>query len=312
MITVAKDGSGNFSTIMDAVNSIQELPETIYIKNGIYEERVEISMPFLTLEGEDASQTIITEAYYANMLMEDGSKRGTFRSYTMLVTADNFTMKNLTVRNASGFGYKVGQAIALYVEGDRALIENCRILGHQDTLFTGPLPHAAMQAGGFAGPTENFPRRVLRQEYRNCYIEGEIDFIFGSACAYFDNCSIHSLNRNQEPNGYVTAPSTYEDMEFGYVFNNCHFTSNCPDNSVYLGRPWRIHAKTVILNSIIDGHICDSAFHDWNKAEAHEASYFALYNCTGKSFTKDTLAPFVHLLTDEEAAKYTRENILKK
>lgn len=310
MITVAKDGSGNFSTITDAINAIQELPETIYIKKGVYEERVEINMPFLTLMGEDADNTIITEGYHANMLMEDGSHRGTFRSYTMLVTADHFTMRNLTICNSSGFGYEVGQAIALYLEGDRALIESCRLLGHQDTLFTGPLPHAVRKTSGFTGPTENFPRRILHQEFRDCYIEGEVDFIFGSACAYFDNCRIHSLNRNQEINGYVTAPSTYEGMEFGYVFNHCRFTSNCPDNTVYLGRPWRIHGKTVILNSQLGNHIHDSAFHDWDSEESHRTSFFALYNCTGKSFTRETVAPFVHFLTDDEAARYTRENIL--
>lgn len=312
MITVAKDGSGNFTTITDALNAVQELPETIFVKNGVYEERLEIKMPFLTIEGESAKDTVITEGYYANMAMDDGSKRGTFRSYTMLVTADNFTMKNITIRNSAGFGYDVGQAVALYLEGDRALIENCRLLGHQDTLFTGPLPNEEALAGGFVGPTEKFPRKVLHQEYRGCYIEGEVDFIFGSACVYFDNCEIHSLNRGQEINGYVTAPSTYEGMEFGYVFNHCRFTSDCPDNTVYLGRPWRIYAKTVILNSEIGSHILDSGFHDWNKEESHETSFFALYNCTGKPLTKETLAPFVHLLTDEEAAKYTRENVLKK
>lgn len=311
MITVSKDGNGDFTTIMDAVNSISVLPETIFIKKGIYKERIEIDKPFLTIEGEDINDTVITYDYYANMIMPDGNKRGTFRSYTMLVNTDNFTMKNLTVENSSGFGEQVGQAIALYAEGDRISVENCRLLGHQDTLFTGPLPFSEMKPGGFTGPTENSPRRRVRQSYTDCYIEGEVDFIFGSACAYFENCELHSLNRNKEINGYVTAPSTYDDMKYGYVFNNCSFTSNCPENTVYLGRPWRIHAQTVILNSHIDGHICDRAFHDWNKPDSHETSFFALYNCTGKNFTKDTIAPFAHMLTEEEAAKYSKENVLK-
>jgi pectinesterase len=312
MITVATDGSGDFSTVSEAIKAVTELPETIFIKKGIYKERVEIDKPFLTLEGEDRENTVITEGFYANMIMEDGIKRGTFRSYTLIVTADNVTLKNLTIENSSGFGTDVGQAIALYVEGDRALVENCRLLGHQDTLFTGPLPHEVIQSGGFTGPTEFSKRRILRQEYRNCYIEGEVDFIFGSACAYFENCEIHSLNRNMDINGYVTAPSTYEGMEFGYVFQKCRFTSNCPENTVYLGRPWRIYAKTVILNSQIDAHITDAAFHDWNKPESHETTFFALYQCTGKNFSADTLADYVHILTDEQAAAYTRENVLKK
>lgn len=311
MITVAKDGSGNFTTITEAIESINELPETIFVKKGIYKERVEINQPFLTIEGEDPNETIITEGYYANMLMEDGSKRGTFRTYTMLVTADYFTLKNITIENSSGFGTEVGQALALYLESDRALISDCRLLGHQDTLFTGPLPEEAAKPGGFVGPTEFAERKINRQEYRNCYIEGEVDFIFGSACAYFENCEIHSLNRNMEVNGYVTAPSTYKGMEYGYVFNNCHFTSDCPDNTVYLGRPWRNYAKTVLLNSTLDSHIRDEAFHDWNKPDAHDTVFLALYNCTGKNFSKEKLADFVKILSDEEAAKYTKENILK-
>lgn len=311
MIVVAQDGSGDFLSISEAITSISLLPETIYIKKGTYKERIEISTPYLTLEGESKEDTIITEGYYANMIMEDGSKRGTFRSYTLLVTADYFTARNLTIENSSGFGTDVGQAIALYLEGDHSLVENCRILGHQDTLFTGPLPESERLPGGFIGPTLDAPRRLMRQEYRNCYIEGEVDFIFGSACAYFTDCTLHSLNRNMDINGYITAPSTYEGMEFGYVFDHCRFTSDCADNTVYLGRPWRQHAKTVILNSHLDGHIHDEAFHDWNNEEAHDTCYYALYNCTGKNLTKETIASFVHILTDDEAAKYTRENILK-
>lgn len=310
MITVAKDGSGDFTSVMDAVNSITMLPETIYIKNGVYDERVEISQPYLTIIGESVNDTIITSGYYANMIMPDGIKRGTFRSYTMLVTADSFTLKNITVENSSGFGDDVGQAIALYVEGNHAVINNCRLLGHQDTLFTGPLPMSEKIPGGFTGPTQNSPRNILTMEFTDCYIEGEIDFIFGSAAVYFENCELHSLNRNKDINGYVTAPSTYENMKYGYIFNHCSFTSNCPDNSVYLGRPWRTHAKTVILNSNIGPHICDTAFHDWNKPEAHTQAFFALYNCTGKCFTKETLAPFVHLLSDNEAEEYTKEKFL--
>lgn len=307
MITVAQDGSGAFTTIQEAVNSIQMLPETIFIKKGTYHERVEINTPFLTIVGEDAANTILEYDYYANMILEDGEKRGTFRSYTMLITADNFTCKNMTIANTAGFGKQVGQAVAVYAEGDHILFSGCRLLGHQDTLFTGPLPHNEAKAGGFRGPTEFAERRLCRQIYENCYIEGEVDFIFGSAAAYFDNCTLYSLNRNMDTNGYVTAPSTYENQKYGYVFNNCHFRSNCPDNTVYLGRPWRNFAKTVLIRCELDGHIKNEGFHDWNKPEAHDTVFYAEYDCFGKGYKPELRAAFVKQLSADEAKEYTLE-----
>lgn len=305
MITVANDGTGMFDTIQEAIDSIQMLPEKIFVKSGIYHERVEVSMPYLTIEGENAADTIIEYDNCANMMIGD-EKRGTFRSYTMLVTGDHFNLSNITVSNTAGPGSKAGQAIALYVESDMANITGCRILGHQDTLFTGPLPKEEAKAGGFKGPTEHNMRRLCRQFYTDCYIEGDVDFIFGSAAAYFDNCEIHSLNRNMEPNGYVTAPSTYEGQKYGYVFNSCHFTSNCPDNSVYLGRPWRIYAQTVLINCTLDGHIKKEGFFDWNKPESHDTVFFAEYKSRGAGSDNTQRASYVRSLSDEEALIYTR------
>jgi len=276
MITVAKDNSGDFNSIQQAVDSIPAgTPETIYIKKGIYKERVEVRKNNISFVGESTDDTIITESYYARMIMPDGSKRGTFRSYTFFVYADNFTASNLTFENAAGFGDEFGQAIAVYAEGDNITFRNCKILGHQDTLFTGPLPMKEKQPGGFTGPTIDGIRRVVHQLYEDCYIAGEIDFIFGSATAYFKNCTLFALNRNQEINAFYTAPSTYEGQAFGYVFESCTFTGNCPPKSVALSRPWRIHAKTVLLNCSYSDQIIDEGFTDWNKPESHETVYYA-------------------------------------
>lgn len=302
MITVAKDGSGDFHSIQEAVNAVDKTPETIIIKNGIYKERVEVSIPNITFEGENNEQTILECDFYANMIMEDESKRGTFRSYTLLINCNHFTCNNITIANTSGFGKDVGQALAVYAEGDRIVFNNCRLLGHQDTLFTGPLPKEAAKPGGFTGPTEFSERRVGRQLYKNCYIEGEVDFIFGSAVAYFDNCTLHSLDRGMEVNGYVTAASTYADEKYGYVFNNCNFTSNCPKETVYLGRPWRVNAKTVLINCTLGEHIKAEGFHDWNKEEAHEKAFYAEYNST--SAIPANRASFVKELTKEQAEEY--------
>ena len=311
MITVAKDNSGDFNSIQQAVDSIPAgTPETIYIKKGIYKERVEVRKNNISFVGESTDDTIITESYYARMIMPDGSKRGTFRSYTFFVYADNFTASNLTFENAAGFGDEFGQAIAVYAEGDNITFRNCKILGHQDTLFTGPLPMKEKQPGGFTGPTIDGIRRVVHQLYEDCYIAGEIDFIFGSATAYFKNCTLFALNRNQEINAFYTAPSTYEGQAFGYVFESCTFTGNCPPKSVALSRPWRIHAKTVLLNCSYSDQIIDEGFTAWNKPESHETVYYAEYNGHGEGFKPEKRAAYVHQLNESEAALYTLENVM--
>ena len=311
MITVAKDNSGDFNSIQQAVDSIPAgTPETIYIKKGIYKERVEVRKNNISFVGESTDDTIITESYYARMIMPDGSKRGTFRSYTFFVYADNFTASNLTFENAAGFGDEFGQAIAVYAEGDNITFRNCKILGHQDALFPGPLPMKEKQPGGFTGPTIDGIRRVVHQLYEDCYIAGEIDFIFGSATAYFKNCTLFALNRNQEINAFYTAPSTYEGQAFGYVFESCTFTGNCPPKSVALSRPWRIHAKTVLLNCSYSDQIIDEGFTDWNKPESHETVYYAEYNGHGEGFKPEKRAAYVHQLNESEAALYTLENVM--
>ena len=255
MITVGTNG--DFSSVNEAVQAAKS-SDTIFVSNGIYHERVEITKPNITLIGEDKNNTVIEYGLYARMIV-DGEKLGTFRSYTMLVNTDNFVCKNITVANTAGFGDDVGQAIAVYAEGDSITFEDCRILGHQDTLFTGPLPFKEIEKGGFRGPTEFAERRTVHQTYKHCYIEGEVDFIFGSASAYFEECELFSIDCSKEINGFVTAASTYEGADYGYIFNRCKFTGNCPEGTVYLGRPWRNFAQTILVNCEIGGHIHDDA-----------------------------------------------------
>lgn len=311
MITVAKDNSGDFDSIQKAVDSVSDNNnETIFIKKGIYKERIEIRKNNITLIGEDTDETIITEGFYARMIMPDGSKRGTFRSYTFLVYANNFSASNITFENSAGFGDNVGQSIAVYAEGDNITFKHCKILGHQDTLFTGPLPLKEKQPGGFTGPTIDGERKLVHQLYEDCFICGEIDFIFGSATAYFKNCTLFALNRNEPINSYYTAPSTYEGQAFGYVFDNCTFTGNCPPKSVALSRPWRIHAKVVLLNCEYSDQIIDEGFTDWNKPESHETVYYAEYNGHGDGYKPEKRAAYVHQLDEAQAAFYNIENVM--
>lgn len=291
-ITVTPDTnvSGAFHCLQDAIDSIPDsnhTPVTIAIFPGIYHEKITLDVPFVTLLGMGSSpeDTVISYDDYGYYQMPDGKKRGTFRSYTLFVHAKDVTLKNLTVENASGDSKTHGQAIALYAECDRFIADSCRLLGHQDTLFTGPLPPEEYEPDGFVGPTQYAPRVNGRQYYRNCYICGDIDFIFGSATAYFEGCTLESLRRTEGcttvgtasgTEGYVTAASTPEGQEYGYVFSDCRFVSkDCPAASVYLGRPWRDYARTVLLNCALGEHIHPAGFHDWDKEHAHGTVFFA-------------------------------------
>lgn len=315
MITVAKDGSGDFLTVQEAIHSVpqeNDAPVTIFIKAGTYTELLLVDRPYITLEGEDANTTILTFINYAKMVMEDGSNRGTFRSYSTLIDTHDFTAKNLTFENSAGPGRLVGQALALYVDGDRIYFEGCRFLGDQDTLFTGPLPPTVLQKNGFVGPKEFAPRINGRHLYRNCYICGGVDFIFGSATAYFDNCEIYS-NRHDESGsiqGYTTAASTPEGQEYGYVFADCKFTSDCPPESIYLGRPWRNFAKTVLISCELGAHIHREGWHNWNKPEAQETTFYAEYESKGPGAAPESRVPWSHQLTEEEAEHFAMDKVL--
>lgn len=309
MITIHAGVNTDFPVIqaaIDAARAYSPQPVTIRIAPGRYYEKLNLNQPNVTLEGEDARTTVLTYDDYALQILEDGLKRGTFRSYTLLADAPGITLKGLTVENSSGPGRRVGQAIALYAEGEGIRVESCRLLGSQDTLFTGPLPLKEKEPGGFRGPKEHAPRINGRQYYKDTYICGGVDFIFGSATAFFENCTIESLD---EETGYVTAGSSPEGQDFGYVFDRCRFIGQGADGTRYLGRPWREYAKVVIMNSEIGSHICPEGWHDWGKTAAHDTVYFAEYNNCGPGAAG--LRPqWVHRLTAQEAAVYTRKNVL--
>ena len=265
------------ASISDALALMSEGDE-LHIGSGTYYECLTFNIPKIRVVGDDPKTTIISFDNYANMLMEDGSRRGTFRSYTAMVDTSDITFENLTFANTSGDGRVVGQALAMYAEGHKIHFRNCRFLGHQDTLFTGPLPNESVHNGGFTGPKEFSPRINGLQWYENCYIEGDVDFIFGCATAVFTDCTVCSLSRNMEPNGYVSAPSTPEGQRYGYVFADCKFVNHgCAENSVYISRPWREWARQVLIDCEFGDHIKEEGYHDWNKPGAHVNTYYAEY-----------------------------------
>lgn len=273
-----------FNTLTDAINALPEKYESarILVSPGSYYEKIELRKGNLSIEGlgKAQSDTVVYYDDFARKDMPDGSKYGTFRSYSFFIDANNVSLKNLTISNTSGPENEAWQAIALYADGDNLLFENIRLLGHQDTLFTGPLPPKEVQPGGFIGPKQFDARINGTHLYKNCYICGNVDFIFGSATAVFEGCEIESIPRSgadKDVQGYVTAASTPEGQDEGYTFRNCRFVSaDCPELSVYLGRPWREYAKVIFIGCEIGNHIKDEGFHDWNKPKAHETSYYAV------------------------------------
>jgi len=286
LITVAQDGSGDFTKIQDAVYACPAFPYekvTIYVKNGVYNEKVRIPEwnNNVILKGESKENTIIT--FDDNFSKINLGRNSTFYTSTLLVEGDDFSASNLTIKNASG---DKGQAIALSVTGTRAKISNCTILGNQDTLY--------------------LSGKNAKQYFKDCYIEGTTDFIFGGATALFENCVIHSIKSS-----YVTAASTPEGVDFGFVFKNCKLTAETAANAVYLGRPWRIYAKTAFLNCELGKQIKSEGWENWSKPDAEKNTFYAEYNNTGEGFQPKKRVTWSHQLTKKEADKYSIENILK-
>jgi pectinesterase len=281
-LVVAKDGSGDYRYIQDAIDAIRVyLPKsiTVRIKKGIYKEKIVVpsTLTNVIFLGDDRDSTVISYDDFSGK-----GKMETFDSYTVKVMGNDIVFKNLTIENTAG---RVGQAVALHVEGDRCTFENCCLLGNQDTLF----------ASG-----EN-----ARQYFLNCYIEGTVDFIFGSSTAFFEHCQIHSKTTGS----YITAASTPKWVAFGYVFKDCQLTAAVGVEKVYLGRPWRDYAKTVYINCEMGNHIIDVGWNNWSRPETEKTSFYAEYNCKGAGFKPQNRVKWAHQLTDKEAENYTLETV---
>lgn len=303
--------------LQDAFNALPKTDEeaVIYLGAGTFREKVVLDRANTTIVGEGAEQTRIVWGDGALEYMEDIGKRGTFRTATFRTDGSCITLRNMTIENDAAPREKAGQAIALYADGDFFTCEDCSLLGYQDTLFTAPLPPKEVEKNGFIGPKQYAPRVPQRHTYRRCRISGDVDFIYGGAAAWFEGCEIIADDgRSDRTNlmegncaGYCSAASTPEGQQFGYVFSNCRFTTtNCPEHSVYLGRPWREFAKTVLLHCELGAHIKPEGFDDWGKPRAHEVGLFAEYGSYGPG-ANGSRAAFARVLTDEEAAAYTYE-----
>lgn len=307
IITVAADNSGDFNTIKEAYDSISNNEKTvIYIKNGAYFEKLIFSKPNITLRGEDKEKTIIRYNDCALRRGEDYKPIETFKTATLQITpeCENFVMEDITVENCAGYGKIVGQAVALYLDTDKSIIRNCILKAHQDTLLNAP----------YYLEVDNDPYIKKRQYFYNCYIEGDVDFIFGGAIAIFDNCEIYSKQRPKGYNGYITASCASSERKFGYVFTNCKFTGNADNGTVFFGRPWRPYANVAVLNCEIGPHLNPKHFSPWNPKidDGKTKTCKNLeYNNFGENYSTEETAPWVKHLSREEAEKYTVENIFE-
>lgn len=289
-------------------------PAVIRLAPGVYREKVVLARSHTTLEGASAGNTRIVWGDGAREILGDGIKRGTFRTATLRTDGAHITLRHLTIENDAAPREKAGQALALYADGDHLLVEDCVLRSFQDTLFTAPLPPKEIEKNGFIGPKQHAPRVPQRHTYRRCRIEGDVDFIFGGAAAWFEDCDIVAVDgredRSQPFAAYCTAASTPENQAYGYVFKACRFLNGgCPAGSVYLGRPWREWAKTVLLDCDLGEHIAPAGFDDWGKTHAHSTVFYAEYGSRGPGSAGERAA-FVRKLSDREAAGITYEDFL--
>jgi pectinesterase len=281
-LTVAPDGSGDYRTIQEAVMAVRDfmqVPATIFLKNGIYKEKLLIpsQKTNITLLGESREGVVITYGDYSG----DAEKHTTYTSATVRVQGNDFTAENITFENSAG---PVGQAVALHVEGDRATFRHCRMLGHQDTLYLA---------------IEN-----SRQYYQDCYIEGTTDFIFGASTVVFEGCTIFS-----KTNSYITAASTWPRQPFGLVFLHCQLTAAPAATKVYLGRPWRPNARVVFIDTEMGAHIRPEGWENWGKVSNEATAYYAESGSTGPGANPAGRVKWARQLTAKEARQYTLKTI---
>lgn len=288
-LVVARDGTGQFRNIDEALEvcrAFMEYHKVIYVKKGVYKEKLILPSWLTNVEicGEDRDNTIITYDDHANIKSDQihskSQKIGTFRTYTLRIDGSDITIKNITIENNAP---RLGQAVALHTEGNRIKFLNCRFLGNQDTIYTG--------------------RGETKLLFKDCYIEGTTDFIFGPSTAWFENCDIFC-----KVNSYITAASTPQNVQYGYVFNNCHVTLAQEVTKMCLGRPWRSYAHTVFMNCDLPKGIAPGGWNDWKK-DTNLVRY-AEYNNRGEGANTDKRVAWAKQLTKKDAKQLTIANVL--
>jgi len=284
---VAKDGTGDYTSITEALNDLCEEEEiNLYIKNGVYEEKIGMEKKNIFLEGESREGTILEYGDGAFHPHPDGKPCGTFRSYTLYLYGEKVRIHHLTVKNTAGEGDVNGQGIALSLDARLFEVSDVALYGHQDTLFMAPLPKAPRTKGSFIGPGEHRERRSSTGRITNSTIAGDVDFIFGGANVLFEHCVLESLDQGKEGVNYIAAPCTRKD-EIGFIFRNSRFTSRSRGKMTYLARPWRKFAKAAFIKCEFNEHLLLGAFDPWGDEINKKTTEFNLD--PSNYFNKDKL-----------------------
>lgn len=285
--TVAKDGTGDYTTIQAAIDAAPNNGTAYYviaIKNGTYKEVLTIpkNKNYIYFKGENSEKTVLTFDNYASKLNGSGVEYGTSGSASVFINGSYFKAENLTFENSAGID--AGQALAINIGGNYAAFNKCRFLGFQDTYYAG---------------------NNTIQYLKECYIAGTVDFMFGGSTALFDKCTIHSIR-----NGYVTAASTPEGQKYGYVYLNCKLTGVSGIATVHLGRPWRPNANVVFITCEMGSHIKPEGWNNWGNVANEATAFYAEYKSTGDGYKPGQRQPWSKQLTEEQAKEYTLEKIL--
>lgn len=282
---VAKDGSGDFFTVQEAINAVPDFRKnkrtTILVRSGEYKEKIIVPASKINVSMIGEEGAVITNDGYAKKLNALGDEMSTSGSSTAYIYAPDFYAENITFANTAG---RVGQAVACFIEGDRVYFKHCRFIGNQDTLYT--------------------YGKESRQYYEDCYVEGTVDFIFGWSTAVFRNCEIHSVG-----DGYVTAPATDKGKKYGYVFWNCRLTAAPETKSVYLSRPWRPYAQVVYIQCQLGKHILPAGWDNWRNPANEKTVFFAEYKNTGDG--ADTKQRVSYGKQLKSITGYSPEDVLK-
>jgi pectin methylesterase-like acyl-CoA thioesterase len=300
-LTVSADGSGDFRTVQAAVDAAPADGSVIEIRPGIYHEHIQIAKPFIQLRGLGK----LPQDVVLTFDLSNGTAGGTGVSASTVITGDDFTAVNLTFENSFSRNRPLtpagSQAVALRVTGDRAIFRQVRFLGYQDTLY----------ADGKGCDTDHGPCKPARQYFADCYIEGNVDFIFGDSLAWFENCEIHALAHSTV---MLTAQSKrYDGEHSGYVFHNCRVTGELGADKIYLGRPWRWYASVVFLNTELPAQIVAAGWQEWlhDDTPSLPTVNYAEFGSTGPGANPAARDPHAKRLTAEEAAKITLRNHLE-
>ncbi|MGA2807852.1 MAG: pectinesterase family protein [Terracidiphilus sp.] len=299
---VAADGTGDFYSIQRALDAAPKEGALVLVAPGTYREVLTVDKPNIQIRSanRDAAKTVVVNDRSA------GANGGTLHSATVNVTADNFLAENITFENDFNRTHPQlpagSQALALLVTGDRASFHNVHLLGNQDTVYAGS--RNCDPDGPSCIPA--------RQYFSDCYIAGNVDFIFGDGKAVFDRCEIHST---AHAGGYITAQSKhYPGEDSGFVLNQCKLTAGEDvEGKVYLGRPWRPYATVVYLNTEMGGHIDPAGWREWHPGETHsiETAFYAEYNSTGPGAQHGQRDPHTHFLTADQARQYEPSAFLR-